>query len=198
MAHGHAGRGAGHRHLAAVGLAVGGRAVRQPPHRGARDRQDRLHADLPAGGRGAQRRVRLPVRSDHCPLAGLRAANTRRSATLQPTETTRYTAAASGANAATTTVTYGSTLLSRPTALAAPAASAGSGVGVTAAAIRRATRTDSQQMTARIASTPRKTALCALSATAPVSQCEPSGTPNKWSDSSLFGPPATLGERNSR
>ena len=43
-----------------------------------------------------------------------RAAKTRRSPTLQLTDTTRYTAAASGANAAITTVMYGSTLVRNP------------------------------------------------------------------------------------
>src|SRR5215472_12048141 len=99
-----------------------------------------------------------------------------------------------------TTVTYGSTVprrLSAPLACPTPEDDAAAG-GLTAADIRRAIRTDSQQITARIAKTPRKTASWPLSALNPVSQWSPSGTPNRLRDSSLFGPPATFGERNSR
>ncbi len=48
--------------LAAVGLRHRSRHhARQLPRRGARDRQDRLHADVAAGAAGAERRERLPV-----------------------------------------------------------------------------------------------------------------------------------------
>ena len=54
LASGQAGRGAGHRHLAAVGMGMG-RDPRRPRHRGPRHGQDRLHPDLGPGAAPAQR-----------------------------------------------------------------------------------------------------------------------------------------------
>src|SRR5262249_9266099 len=98
-----------------------------------------------------------------------------------------------------TTVTYGSTLPRRPSApLAAGTPEDPAAGGLTAADLRRAIRTDSQPTTVRIEKRRRKPASGPLSALQPVSQWSPSGTPNRSGDSSLFVPPATFGERNSR
>src|SRR5271166_613339 len=64
VASGTAGRGARHRHVAAVGLAVA-RDTGQPPARSPRHRPDRLHPDPGPGAATAQRRLRLPFRRRH-------------------------------------------------------------------------------------------------------------------------------------
>ena len=64
VARGAAGRGARHRHVAAVGLGVA-RHAGQPPARSPRHRRDRLHPDLGPGPAAAQWRVRLPLRRRH-------------------------------------------------------------------------------------------------------------------------------------
>ena len=56
VARGAAGRGPRHRHLAAVGVGVAGHPG-QPPARGPRHRQDRLHPDRGPGPAGAERRL---------------------------------------------------------------------------------------------------------------------------------------------
>src|ERR1700691_5332920 len=110
--------------------------------------------------------------------------------------------AASGADAAITTVRYGSTFTSAP----APAAVAGGSAaclpfgfwGTGGADIILARRLESQHRPASRANTPRKTAPCALAGPAPLSQCVPSGTPNRSLESSVLGFPPTRGDRNSR
>ena len=66
LARGAAGRGARHRHVAAVGLGMAGRA-RQLPARSPRHRCDRLHPDRRPGPATPERRFWLPLRRGHRP-----------------------------------------------------------------------------------------------------------------------------------
>src|SRR5690349_19380869 len=89
-----------------------------------------------------------------------------------------------------TTVTYGSALTSSPgLPVVAP---------VAWAVISLPSRAESQHRPASSTNRPTKTAPCTPTRPAPLSQCAPSGTPNRSWVSSVFAVPPTVGERNSR
>src|SRR6185295_7341191 len=95
-----------------------------------------------------------------------------------------------------TTVTYGSALTSSPglpPAVAAAAVVPGAGLAPVAwAVISLPSRAESQHRPASRANRPTKTAPCALARSkgpAPLSQCAPSGTPNRSWVSSMFAVP---------
>src|SRR5262249_43813137 len=142
------------------------------------------------------------------------------SASVQAVVVSRYSPAASGANAATATARYGSTRaraagtdaaappegepagarargLRRPLARALGPVAGAPGL-VAGALMRRATLADSQPMPASSRNRPANTAPCALSGPAPPSQWLPSGAPNRPWVSSVLGAPAMRGDRNSR